>query len=72
MGNKKNSVWVVELYTSKEKDELVKVYEFTTIRQVAYVLDMKPSTISNFYHSLIAPRGNLNYVNIYQKKYSKI
>ena len=46
MGNKKNSVWVVELYTSKEKDELVKVYEFTTIRQVAYVLDMKPRTMS--------------------------
>ena len=68
MGNKKNSVWVMELYTNKEKDELVKVYEFTTIRQVAYVLDMKPSTVSNFYHSLIAPRGNLKFVNIYQKK----
>ena len=50
------------------KKALVKVYEFTTIRQVAYVLDMKPSTVSNFYHSLIAPRGNLNFVNIYQKK----
>ena len=67
MGNKKNSVWVVELYTSKDKDELLKVYEFTTIRQVAFVLDMKPSTISNFYHRLIAPRGNLQFVNLYQK-----
>ena len=72
MGNKKNCIWIVELYANKTKDELIKVYEFTTIRQTAYVLDLKPSTVSNYYHSLIAPRGNLKYVNLYQKKYNKI
>ena len=68
MGKKKNIMWIVELFSSQSKKELLKIYEFSTIKQVAYVLNMEPSTISNFYHRLIAPRGNLKYVNIYQKK----
>lgn len=68
MGNKKNSVWVVQLFTTKEKHELLKTYEFATVREIAYVLNVKPSTVSNFYHQLIRPRDVLNCVNIYQKQ----
>ena len=67
MGNKKNSIWILELFTSKDKSQLLKVYEFVTIKDIAYVLNMAPTTISNFYHKLIKPRGNLHYVNIYQQ-----
>ena len=68
MGNKKDMVWVMELFGTKEKSKILKTYEFCTIGDIAYVLDMKPSVIYNFYHRLIRPRGSLKCVNIYQKK----
>ena len=68
MGNKRNCVWILELYVDREKVQLLKVYEFNTMRDVGYVLNMTPSTVSNFYHNLINARGNLEYINIYQKK----
>ena len=61
-------VWVMELFGSKEKSKILKVYEFCTMGDIAYVLDMKPSVIYNFYHRLTRPRGSLACVNIYQKK----
>ena len=68
MGNKKDMVWVMELFGTKEKSKILKVYEFCTMGDIAYVLDMKPLVIYNFYHRLIRPRGSLKCVNIYQKK----
>ena len=68
MGNKKNCVWILELFANKDKTELLKVYELQTMRDVGYVLDMRPTTVSNFYHNLIHARGNLNYVTNYQTK----
>ena len=68
MGNKKNTIWIVELYDSIEKTNLLKVYEFCTISEIAFVLNIKPSTVSNFYHSLIRSRGVLKYINLYSKK----
>jgi hypothetical protein len=47
------------------KAQLLKVYEFNAMRDVGYVLNMTPSTVSNFYHNLINARGNLEYINIY-------
>jgi hypothetical protein len=68
MGNKKNCVWILELFANKDKTELLKVYELQTMRDVGYVLDMRPTTVSNFYHNLTHARGILNFVTIYQKK----
>ena len=68
MGNKKDMIWVLEIFANTDKSAILKVYEFATIRHVAYVLNLKPSTISNYYHSLIRPRGVLQYLNIYQKR----
>ena len=68
MGNKKSAVWVLQIYTDPQKHTLLKEYAFTTINEIAYVFDMKPSTISDFYHGLIKPRGTLHCVSIYQKK----
>ena len=60
-------MWVLEVFTSEEKTDILKVYSFTTAREVAYVLGVKPSVVYNYYHSLIRPRDNLKYVNIYRK-----
>ena len=68
MGNKKDSVWIVELFSNQHKSEMLKVYEFNTIKEIAYVFNLPATTISNYYHSLIRPRGALKYANIYQRK----
>jgi hypothetical protein len=43
-------MWVLEVFTSEEKTEILKVYSFTTAREVAYVLGVKPSVVYNFNH----------------------
>ena len=67
MGNKRNCIWVVQLFTSAKKGELLKTYEFMRAKDIAYILNIDVSKIYNFYHRLINPQGNLKYVNISQK-----
>ena len=67
MGNKRNCIWVVQLFTSVKKDELLKTYEFVRAKDIAYILNIDISKIYIFYYRLINPQGNLRYVNISQK-----
>lgn len=62
---KKNS-WILHLYTDENKEELVKVMEFQTIKDISYVLDIDSQIISNYFHGLIKPRGVLKYCVLYQ------
>ena len=62
------STWILELYANEEKTDLLKVYQFATVRQIAYILDEESTVVFNCYHSLIKPRGNLRYVNIFKRK----
>ena len=62
------STWVMELFANEGKTDLLKVYRFATVNQIAYVLDEKSTVVFNCYHSLIKPRGNLRYVNIFKRK----
>lgn len=62
---KKNS-WILHLYTDEKKEELVKVMEFQTIKDISYVLDIDCQIISNYFHGLIKPRGVLKYCVLYQ------
>ena len=36
MGNKKNAVWIVEIFTNEEKHTLLKEYAFSTAAKIAY------------------------------------
>ena len=58
--------WYIFLYYDKEYKELYKILDFATISEVSYILDLKPQTISNYYHKLIKPRGVLKNVNIFR------
>eukprot|EP01052_Picozoa_sp_SAG31_P086932 SAG31_NODE_47783_length_218_cov_122.100840_1_plen_62_part_00 len=60
-------MWLLEVFCDMEKTEPLKIYVFATVTELAYVLDVKPSVVYNFYHALIGPRGVLRYVNIYKK-----
>jgi hypothetical protein len=62
---KKNS-WILHLYKDEDKTELVKVMEFTTIKDCSYVLNVDSQIISNYFHGLIKPRGVLKFCVLYQ------
>ena len=62
---KKNN-WILYLFENDEKRDLLKIMEFKTIKDVAFVLDIDPSVISNWFHGLINPRGILNNCVLHQ------
>lgn len=49
---KKNN-WILYLFETDEKKDIVKIMEFKTMRDVSFVLNMDASVISNWYHGLI-------------------
>jgi len=62
---KKNN-WVLYLFENQEKRDLLKIMEFKTIKDVAFVLNVSPSIISNWFHGLINPRGILKNCVLHQ------
>ena len=66
MGNKKDLIWYLILFSNKEKSMIFKVLECRSVVEMGYYLNLKPQTISNFYHKLIKPRGVLEYCGITQ------
>tara|TARA_R100001460_G_scaffold82877_4_gene123759 strand:- start:405 stop:608 length:204 start_codon:yes stop_codon:yes gene_type:complete len=62
---KKNN-WILYLFENDEKRELLKIMEFKTIKDVAFVLDMNAAVISNWFHGLINPRGILKNCVLHQ------
>jgi hypothetical protein len=59
-------MWYLFVYYDLEKTKLLKIIETKTIRELGYLLDMKPSIVSNFYHKLINARGILKYCYLQQ------
>ena len=66
MGNKKNLIWYLILFTNDEKKDIFKVIKCSSIVEMGYYLDVKPQLLSNFYHKLTKPRGILNLISITQ------
>lgn len=62
----KNTQWILYLFTDSNKNEIFKIMEFKSIKDIAYVLDLQPQVISNYFHGLIKPRGILNNCALYQ------
>ena len=62
---KKNN-WILYLFENDEKRELLKIMEFKTIKDVAFVLDVNAAVISNWFHGLINPRGILKNCVLHQ------
>ncbi len=62
---KKNN-WILYLFETDEKKDIVKIMEFKTMRDVSFVLNMDASVISNWYHGLINARGILKNCALYQ------
>tara|TARA_R100000541_G_scaffold58880_1_gene70929 strand:- start:8 stop:214 length:207 start_codon:yes stop_codon:yes gene_type:complete len=62
----KRSAWVLYLFEDKDKDEIFKIMEFKTIKELSYVINTDPSIISNWYHGLINARGILKSCTLVQ------
>jgi len=62
----KRSGWVLYLFEDEYKQELFKIMEFNTIKEISYVIDMPSTIISNWFHGLINPRGLLKNCALYQ------
>ena len=62
---KKNN-WILYLFESNEKTDLLKIMEFKTIKDVSFVLGVDASIISNWFHGLIHPRGILKNCVLHQ------
>jgi len=62
----KRSRWVVYLFTSEEKKDILKIMEFRSINEISVVFDIPSQTISNCFHGLIKPRGMLKNCMIFQ------
>ena len=62
---KKNN-WVLYLFQEEEKNEIFKIMEFKTIKEISFVLDMEPQIISNWFHGLINPRGIIKRCSLFQ------
>ena len=59
-------MWLLIIYYDKTKTKELKNLEVATIRKIAYLLDLKQTEISNFYHGLIFSRGILDYCNLFK------
>lgn len=58
--------WLLFMFQDKDRTDLIKIMDFHTVKDIAYVLGMKPQDISNYYHQLIKERGPLKYCYLYQ------
>ena len=64
----RNIYWYLYVFNDEEKKDLVKIMKFSKIKELAYVVDLPTSVVSNYFHNLIYARGLLKYCYIYQTK----
>lgn len=61
-----NSIWVLCIYLDKNKNDLFKVLEFNSLREIAYCLDKEIYDISNFYHKITKPKKIFTHLYLYK------
>ena len=66
---RKNTSWIMILFTDLEKTEIFKVLEFNTLKEMAYVMNKEIYDVTNFYHEITKPKSIFKYVNIYQSEF---
>lgn len=62
----KRASWVLYLFEDGSKTDLLKIMEFKSVKEIAYVLGLQREIVSNWFHGLILPRGILKNCVLYQ------
>ena len=60
--------WILTIYKSEKRDQILTVHRFSTIRAIAAVIQENPSHISNCYHGLVKPRGRMRYCTVARRQ----
>jgi hypothetical protein len=66
MGNKKCVMWYLILYLDKNKRKVLKIINCKTLKDIAYLLNMKYTEVANFYHGQKKAKGVLEFISITQ------
>lgn len=56
--------WILIMFDSHAQEKIVKIMYFSTMRELAYVVGVKPQYMSNVYHGLVKPRGIIKYLRV--------
>jgi len=59
-------MWHLMVFADLGRTTPVKVMTFDTVNEVAQVVGLPASTVYNFFHRLIQPRGPLKYVSLFK------
>jgi len=59
-------MWRMMIFADAEKTTPLKVLTLETIKDVSYILGMKPQRVSNYFHRLIKPREVLEYIALFK------
>jgi len=59
-------VWHLMVFADLGRTSPVKVMTFNTVNEVAQVVGLPTTTVYNFFHRLIQPRGPLKYVSLFK------
>ena len=61
-----NSIWLVAIFYDKAHQDLFRMIEFHSLREIAYCLDANIYDISNLYHKISKPKGKFVWIEIYK------
>ena len=58
--------WVLVIYSNELKNNIVKVINVDSIKQIAYIINETPTDVSNFYHNITKPKNMFLFINLYK------
>ena len=61
-----NSVWLLAIFYDIEHNDLFKVVDFHSLREIAYCMDCEIYDVSNFYHKISKAKGKFIWIEIYK------
>ena len=59
-------MWHLMVFGDLGRTNPIKVMSFDTVNEVAQVVGLPTTTVYNFFHRLIQPRGSLRYVALFK------
>ena len=59
-------MWHLMVFDDPGRTNPIKVMSFDTVNEVAQVVGLPTTTVYNFFHRLIQPRGSLRYVSLFK------
>ena len=59
-------MWNIMVFADESHTSLVRVLQMRTVKDVGTLVHLPSSTVSNFYHRWIKPKGALKYIAMFK------